>query len=124
MDSHGAPTVVGPANVSEIKISAQQKPYAFVDVYFEEGRKPEEFRRIGLVVFGDDARKLVNFAAQFGNKCMIYLIGYISTGPYKSKGVDEKVSTGLEVTVLSAGNMDGEEFLVLQDTKYVAFRAN
>lgn len=120
----GATTVVGPAYVSEVKISAQQKPYAFVDVYFEEGRKPEEFRRIGLVVFGDDARKLADFAAQFGDKCMINLIGYITTRPYKSKGVDEKVSTGLEVTVLSAGNMTGDEFVMLQDTKYVAFRAS
>lgn len=118
----GATTIVGPAYVRELKVSGGQKHYIYVDVYFEEGRKEDEFRRIGLVFFGDDAKAISDKFSMQG-ECMVNLIGHIATRPYKASGdKNERVSTGLETVVVSVSNRQGDDFLHLEKSRFVAFR--
>lgn len=120
----GATTIVGPAIVRELKFSTNgsNKPYIYLDVYFEEGREEEEFRRIGLVFFGDDAKAIADKFSMPG-KCMVNIIGHIATRPYKaSGGKNERVSTGLETVIVSVSNMQGDDFLNLEKSRFVAFR--
>lgn len=119
----GATTIVGPAIVRELKFSTSgQKPYIYVDVYFEEGRKEDEFRRIGLVFFGDDAKAIAEKFSMLG-ECMVNIVGHIATRPYKASGdKNERVSTGLETVIVSVSNMQGDDFLNLEKSRFVAFR--
>lgn len=122
MSFDGATTIVGPAYVQELKFSKGAKtPYIYIDVYFEESDKEEEFRRIGLVVFGEDAKRIEEFAVL--GQCMVNIIGFITTRPYKEtkENANERVTTGLQVRFGSISNMDGDNFIELK-TRFVAFR--
>ncbi|MEW4339717.1 hypothetical protein [Chromobacterium vaccinii] len=119
MSLDGEITIVGHAYFSRVQISSRGKHYIHIDVVYEGMGKDGGDHGIGLIVCGEEAKKIETFLG-FASSGHVLLCGKVGTKTWEV-GKRVKARSGINVTTMGVTRESGGQTLQIS-TDFVMFR--